>query len=209
MAALTADSLQQHHAPAREPMVLRARLSYLLMSLVVAWHSLAMVIAPAPDGSGFVQSLRLVLQPYLSLLRLDTTWNFFAPSVGRHTQFRYVIEDAAGEPHMFVPTEEANVSLAQYVWWREFKYLYEGVMESPQTRGEQVTALLCAKHASLQPAAVTLLELQEQEFWPADHLSGKNPLDDEFVMANTLSYLTCPNGPVPARRSPIRPVRRP
>ena len=45
----------------------RDRLIYLAMSAFVAWHTLAMVIAPAPDNSVIVQSLRGLFQPYLTL----------------------------------------------------------------------------------------------------------------------------------------------
>jgi hypothetical protein len=156
-----------------------------------------------------VQVLRGLLHPYLSLFRLDTTWNFFAPSVGRHAQFRYVIEDSAGTEHTFVPTEESSWFLPRYVWWREFKYLYDGVMESSDTRGDSVAALLCRMHASLEPVAVTLLQLQEQDFWPEDYLLGKRPLDPEYVSLNALTRVACGGEPASPRHSPIRPVRKP
>src|SRR5260370_30682135 len=60
----------------------RQRLTYLVMSAFVAWHTLAMVIAPAPESSVLVQTLRAALQPYLTLFRLDNPWNFFAPTIG-------------------------------------------------------------------------------------------------------------------------------
>ena len=48
----------------------RQRLTYLVMSVFVAWHTLAMVIAPAPDSSVLVGTLRAALQPYLTLFKL-------------------------------------------------------------------------------------------------------------------------------------------
>ena len=134
----------------------RQRLTYLAMSLVVGWHSLAMIVSPAPNGSAIVYSLRLLFHPYLALFRLETPWNFFAP-VGKHAEFRYVVEDAAGNQYTFVPSEEASRSLAGYVWWREFKYLNDGIMASPDFRGDAAGARLCQRHASLKPVSVTLL----------------------------------------------------
>src|SRR5439155_16029727 len=52
----------------------RQRLTYLAMSLFVAWHTLAIIIAPTPTGSGLVQSLRSLVQPYISFFRLDNQW---------------------------------------------------------------------------------------------------------------------------------------
>jgi hypothetical protein len=186
----------------------RNRLTYLVMSLVVGWHTLAMVVAPAPDSSVLVQSLHLLLQPYLSLFRLDTHWNFFAP-VGKHAQFRYVIEDSVGNKHIFVPTEESNLSLPAYVWWREFKYFDDGIMESPEALADTAGALLCRRHASLQPRSVTLVEVTEQDFWPEDELRGKHPLDPEFVIIDSLRRIECRNGSELPYRTPIRPLRKP
>jgi hypothetical protein len=179
----------------------RQRLTYLAMSLVVAWHSLAMVVSPAPNDSTLVQSLRFVFHPYLAFFRLETPWGFFAP-VGKHAQFRYVIEDAAGNAHTFMPTEEPSPSLAHYVWWREFKYLYDGVMANPEFRGDPAAALLCQRHASLKPLAVTLLEVTEQDYRPQDELLGKRPLDPEFVVIIPLRRVACPDSStLPARSS--------
>jgi hypothetical protein len=168
----------------------RERLTYLAMSLVVAWHSTALIVAPMPNGSTMAQTFGALLQPYLSLLRLDNQWNFFVP-VGRHAQFRYVVEDAAGKQHVFTPVDEASGSVARYVMWREFKYLYEGVMEAPAIRGERITTLLCQKHAALNPASVTLLQVQELDFWPDDYLRGRRPLEPEFTFVSTLTHIMC------------------
>src|SRR5215472_18059786 len=65
----------------------RDRLIYLAMSGFVAWHTLAMVLAPAPDNSVIAQSLRGLMQPYLTLFSLDNLWDFFAPTVGKDLNF--------------------------------------------------------------------------------------------------------------------------
>jgi hypothetical protein len=171
----------------------RQRLTYLVMSLVVAWHSLAMVVSPAPNDSTLVQSLRFLFHPYLALFRLETPWGFFAP-VGKHAQFRYVVEDSAGTAQTFVPSEEASRSLASYVWWREFKYLNDGVMANPEFRGDAAVALLCQRHAARKPFAVTLWEVVEQNYRPQDEILGKSPLDPEFVAVVPLRRVACPNG---------------
>jgi hypothetical protein len=168
----------------------RDRLLYAAMSLVVGWHSLAIIVAPTPDGSAIVQRLRALVQPYLSLFRLDNQWNFFVP-VGKHMQFRYVVEDAGGKRHVFVPVEEAADSIPRFVMWREFKYFYEGVMEAPDIRGAAIVAMLCRKHASLGPVAISLLQVQELEFSREAYLQGYRPLDPEFVAVNTLASIKC------------------
>jgi len=168
----------------------RERLTYLAMSLIVGWHSLAMIVAPTPDSSTMVQTLRFLLQPYLTLFRLDNRWNFFAP-VGKYMQFRYVVVDAAGKRHVFIPTEEASGTVARYVMWRELKYSYEAFLEAPGTLAAAVGARLCRKHASLNPVSISLLQVQELAFSPQDYLQGHRPLDPEFVTVNTLADTKC------------------
>ena len=75
---------------------LRERLTYTAMSVFLAWHTVAMVLAPAPDNSVIAIALRPLFQPYLSLLRQDNRWDFFAPTVETGTELRYTLEDAAG-----------------------------------------------------------------------------------------------------------------
>ena len=94
--------------------------------------------------------------------------------------------------------------LAGYVLWREFKYLYEGIMEDPEGRGDAIGAYLCRKHASLKPVSVTLVEVREQDFWREDYLRGKRPLDPGFAVANPLRRVECPTNPQAAGRRPLR-----
>lgn len=166
----------------------RERLTYLAMSVFVGWHTLAIVIAPAPD-SRMTERLRLLLQPYLTLFSLDTKWDFFTPDVSRKNQFRYVIRDSAGKEQTFVPADELNRLSPSFNW---FRLWYVTVMGSPDVHGDSVAAFFCRKHTALRPASITLLEIQEGYFWPDDHLNGKHPLDSEFVTVNTLKRVTCP-----------------
>jgi hypothetical protein len=165
----------------------RERLVYLAMSLFVAWHTLVMVVGP--NTSATAQSLRVVLQPYLSLFRLDSTWAFFAPSAGRHSQFRYVIKDAGGREHTFVPGKQVNWYLPTDMW---FKNWYYTIIEFPETFGDYFAAMACREHAALKPVSVTLLAIQEQDFTPEDHLRGGHPLDAEFIEVMTLRHVVCP-----------------
>jgi hypothetical protein len=168
----------------------RERLIYLGMSLIVGWHGFAIIIAPSPDSSAIVQTLRPIVQPYLSLFRLDDKWNFFVPA-GKFMHLRYVVEDAAGKQHLFIPAEDPSGSVARYAMWREFKYLYEGVMEIPEVRSEPFAALLCRKHAALDPVSISFLQVQELDFSPQDYLQGHRRFDPEFISVNTLATVKC------------------
>jgi hypothetical protein len=170
----------------------RERLSYVAMSAFVTWHTLAMVIAPAPDHSPSALFLRGLVQPYLSLFRLDNLWDFFAPNVNRLSDLHYVIEDAAGNRHSFAPGADLRWFYPTSIW---FKAWYYGIMEQPELYADAAAAIFCRQHAALHPAAITLLEYQEGILTPEDHLNGKHPLDEEFVHVNTVKRVQCPSQP--------------
>ena len=46
------------------------RVTYTAVSLFVAWHTIAMVVAPAPSTSDLIKGLRMVFDPYLERQRL-------------------------------------------------------------------------------------------------------------------------------------------
>ena len=169
----------------------RERLTYIVMSMFVVWHSLAIIVAPAPGNSVTVRDLRVLLQPYLTLLRLDNTWNFFAPTVGSMSmsQFRYVIEDKTGEKQTFMPEAEFGGLNASYLW---FKAWYNAITDNPEDYADIAATLYCRKHASRHPVSITLLEIQENDFKQTDFLAGKQRWDPEFVTVNTIKYVKCP-----------------
>jgi len=105
-------------------------------------------------------------------------------------QFRYVVEDAGGARHTFIPAEKLAKLLPTYIWITDW---YKAVSAAPDTYGETVGAALCREHAALRPTAITLMELEQKPFWPEDLLAGKHPLDSEFVNLNTIKTVQCPS----------------
>jgi hypothetical protein len=168
---------------------LRDRIAYAAMSALLVWHTIAMVVATAPESS-ITDAARTVFQPYLTLFRLDNNWGFFAPDVPRGWQFRYVIENSAGTKRTFIPENELSQLHPNSIW---FKDRYKEVMRSPDLYGDTVARELCRNHADLRPVSVTLLEVEQQDFGPEDRLDGKSPFDDEFLDVNTLRTVQCPS----------------
>lgn len=166
----------------------RERITYAAMSAFVAWHALATIIAPAPDGSEAVKALRIPFQPYLSLFKLDNQWDFFAPNVGTGSQFRYIVEDNGGNHHPFVPDRELNWFRPSFFWFRSW---FNVIFDNPETYADAGGAFFCQKHAALHPVAVILLEAAQGDFTPEDQLAGKRPLDPEFVTVTTVKKVEC------------------
>jgi hypothetical protein len=165
----------------------RQRLAYMAMSALIVWHGLAMVVAASPD-SAIARAARPLFGPYLTLLRLDNKWGFFAPNVDDGIQFRYVVEDASGQRHTFTPAEQLSRFHPTSLWIKDW---YKTVMMFPDAHGEGAAATLCREHAALRPLSITLLEVEQKEFLPEHQLSGKHPLDPEFVTVNTLMTVRC------------------
>jgi hypothetical protein len=164
------------------------RLTYVAMSLLLAWHTFAMVIGPAPESLA-TDAAHAVAQPYLTFFGLQHPWDFFAPTVDTGYHFSYVVEDKAGEKRSFTPADRLNNLHPISIWMKD---RYTKIMSMPETYGDAAGAALCLEHASLNPVSVTLLENQHKDFGPKDLLSGKLPSDAEFVRAKTLRTVTCP-----------------
>jgi hypothetical protein len=168
---------------------LKGRLAYLTMSAVVAWHTLAMVIAPAPD-SDVTLLARTVLQPYLTFFRLDNQWDFFAPTVGEGSRLRYDIQDKSGKTHAFLPADELRWYHPNFLWFRSWYYR---IIDDPDNYAEAAAAVLCREHAALAPLAITFYEIQEERFTREDYLSGKQRMDQGFFSVQMLRGMRCPD----------------
>jgi hypothetical protein len=165
----------------------RPRLIYLVMSAFAVWHTVAMVIAPAPRESELVQTQRAFLQPYLTLFKLDNPWNFFTPTI-RGAELRYAVEDAAGVRTEFASVGQTNWFHPEYIWLRDFNYT---MMDDPEIYADRAGELLCRKHASLHPVSITFVEREQRDFKAEDWLNGKRPHDPEFIRDNTLQTVQC------------------
>jgi hypothetical protein len=120
-----------------------------------------------------------VYQPYLTPLGLDGNWDFFSP-IGYGRQFGYVIEDADAKERTFMPILDVSWLLATRRWYER---VFETVMNQPELYGGHFARSYCARHAALNPVAVTLVEIPEVRYWPQDHLSGSRPNDPQFLMS--------------------------
>ena len=168
--------------------MLRSKLTYAAMSMLVAWHTLAIIFAPAQHSRAGVRALRLVLHPYLTLFALDNGWTFFAPNIIAGYQFRYRLEEADGT-RMFIPIENESRYSPHFWWIRQWQ---DAIVYRPQINADLAGRLLCREHPSLHPIAVTLMVVEKKDFNPEDHLRGNHPLDREFVNEKIVKRVPCP-----------------
>jgi hypothetical protein len=164
------------------------RLALIAMSALLIWPTAAMIIGPSPP-SAIANAARVVLGPYLTLLRLDNVWGFFAPDVKLGSHFSYVIEDAQGKTTTFTPADGLNRFHPNYIWLRD---RYARIMEEPDVYGDAAGAELCLKHASLNPVKVTLLQREQKAFGPHDRMAGQHPYSPRFLIEKTVRTVDCP-----------------
>jgi hypothetical protein len=143
-------------------------------------------------SSAMAQGLRVLLQPYLTMFRLDNSWGFFSPSVSSNPsgslRLSYVIENEAGEKHTFMPEGEYSRLEPRYFWFRGWHY---AVITNPEDYADVAAAFYCRKHAALRPASINLLALQDLEFTVTDFLAGKQRRDPEFVAVYPIKLVKC------------------
>jgi hypothetical protein len=166
----------------------RRRFLYGAMSALLVWHTLAMVVAPAP-GSDLTDGARSIMAPYLTLLGLDHGWSFFAPNVENGVIFRYEVEAPGGVRHIFTPSETLRWYHPSRRWTRD---RFRQMLDEPERYADVVAAALCRDHAELKPVSVTLIETEQKDFSREDRLAGKTPLDPEFLQNKTVKQVSCP-----------------
>jgi hypothetical protein len=168
--------------------LLSNRLLFWAASLFVAWHVAAMVVAPLTFEDEVDESfLRRIFHPYLMLFRLNHKWDFYAPSVDQGEQLRYAVEDAAGNIRTFSPIEDFSWWHPAY-WWHKARH--SQIILSTDI-SKSIVPSLCRQHGDLKPAAIILLQLQQEDFLRGDHRRGRHPLDPEFIQIIPLLRLEC------------------
>ena len=168
---------------------LGGRLAYIAASAFVTWHTLAVIVAPLPDSSAIARAVQPIFYPYLTLFMIGHTWDFYSPNVGTGHQLRYSVEGADGKTLTVSPIDEMSWWHPAY-WW--FKAWHTQIIAEPDEHGDGFAAFVCAQHAGLKPVAITLLEVQQADFVPADHLDGRHPLEPDYVNVNELKRIECP-----------------
>ena len=152
----------------------RERSIYSALSLFLAWHTVAIMLAPLPQKNMIVQEFRNLFQPYLTLTGTDTTWDFFSP-LSTSYLFQYALEDGSGNQFIFTPIADSSWLTPNHRWNER---IFATLISTPTLIGDYFTKRFCREHASLKPVAITLLYLEEKEFWPRDYLLGKQRTTD-------------------------------
>jgi len=145
---------------------------YTAVSAFLAWHSFVMLTAPLPEASAVAQALSPILHPYLSLFSLDNRWDFFAPSVRPGYELRYILETADGSSRVVVPMKKISWYNPYFIWTDMWQ---DAIIDHPETYADLAAGLFCREQGSLRPTAVSLMDVEQREFWPQDFWPARTP----------------------------------
>ena len=162
----------------------------LVASLFVVWHAFALVVAPFPP-SYLSGSVHAAIFPYLSVLYLDTDWNFFAPTPAPGRFVRYVIQARDGSSHAFRLTEDRRPGPSAM----RLRKVYDGIHQDRPEHYASVGRFLCRRHAGLEPVTVTFSVHRQIPITPEAYVAGRRPLDADLVEMETLPPVSCPEPP--------------
>jgi hypothetical protein len=164
------------------------RVAYTAMSLLLAWHTVAMFVGPAPQ-SDFTNAIQRIWAPYLILFRLENLWGFFAPNVRVYPRFNYVIEDASGKQTTFNPADGLSRFRPAQLWYQDW---FVNVIDNPDDYAESIAGDLCRLRAAMHPVKVTLLDVELGDYQPEDRRAGKHVTDSEFDEVTEIGTYECP-----------------
>ena len=170
-------------------MTIKHRVGYLIGSVFIVWHTLAIVfVAPWPFNNRVQDFLAPFFLPYTNSLRLDETWQFYGPDPGLGTVLRYGVTSAETQKyHRVNLTEDLDRSdPAFYRYTTVFIY----TVDYPAFR-TSLLEYLCRKHADLAPATVHLETFRQRPLTREAYLRGDRPLDAAYLRRSDVARVSC------------------
>ena len=157
-------------------------------SVFVVWHTLAIVLAPAP-ASAAVLALYRFTRPYVHFFNLNNQWKYFV-RIGYGGNVDYAVDGAEGEKARFtMPPQYDHRNLAYFQYFHIQNELFGG--NPPQDLLKDLAHYYCRKHAVLNPRRVEFILRIQKEIKPDDFAKGFSPSDATFVREATLAPVEC------------------
>lgn len=130
---------------------------------------------------------------YLSVLRLNRAWPFYAPNPQLGIIMRYETVDAHGKSQVHPLTEAYGRYQHAYARYSNvFVYLFE-YPDYTRERGfdKSVARYICEQHKQEDVREINFIVLNQKIFTHEDYQNGKDPLDPEFVERKVFGPYSC------------------
>ncbi len=162
-------------------------LLWVLASLFVVWHSLVLIVTPAP--SSYLQKIFQDLSwPYVRFFQLESGWGFFAPEPVRGKQLRYVVLNARHQSQEYRLTESLQRSSPSYL---RYTTLFGNIHPGRPALMKSAAQYLCRRHAGDSPRSITFIVRHQLLITPEEYETGKRSLTPEFIRIETLPPVPC------------------
>lgn len=168
----------------------RSALAELGLATVVAWHALAIAVAPYP-GCRLKAAVHPWFEPYLRAFYLEHDWRFFGPLPAAGRLLRARVTDGDGAIHEIPLTEAA--SRESPLFFRRLR-LWDAVGPARPETTRSVSLHLCRLHAGLRPRSVQLVRLHQLTVDDEQYRAGVRPLDPLALEREPLAPVACPAG---------------
>lgn len=165
------------------------RFLYLIASIFIVWHSLAIIIGPAP-GSYLMSKVYPIFKPYLIAFHINNEWGFFAPDPAKGSLLRYIIVDDKNQEHVFKLTENLRRNGHGFL---RYTSLYLTIARNNENFVVSAANYLCAKHNDINSKQIQFFMGHQQAITPDEFIAGHRPLDDKYMSVEYLPSLSCNN----------------
>lgn len=166
---------------------------FVIFSVFIVWHLIGIsVVGPLYNRNPY-SSLSNIYANYLSILRLNRAWPFYAPNPQLGIIMRYETVDALGKSQIHRLTEAFGRYQHAYARYSNvFVYLFEDPDYTRQ-RGfdKSVAGYLCRQHKNDDIKSINFIVLNQTEYTHLDYKQGKNPLDPEFIDRKVFGPYPC------------------
>ncbi len=161
--------------------------SSFLVSFFLAYHVLAISIAPAPD-SYLRRQIIPFFQPYLTLFRLGNHWAYFAPDPASGILLRYRLRGSDGKIYIFKLTEDL---VRRDPNFSRLASLFSKLPEMNPKYKASAACYLCGMHAELHPIQFEWIQGHQIRLSPWEWRRGGRPLDDDFMKIKPEEWIAC------------------
>jgi len=166
---------------------------YVLMSLFIIWHVVGIAIVGPFDRSYMRDGLMKIYRPYLAFFHLNQSWPFYAPNPFPGSILNYQTTDASGVTRVYPLTQgREKFDHAYFRYTNFYAYLFSDPKYT-QKKGydKSVARFLCNRHFKENIVSIEFVLLSQKPFSREDYLSGKRPLDPEFLKETRFGPYPC------------------
>ena len=162
-------------------------------SIFIVYHVVGIAfVGPAAD-SYIRNKMWPYYETYLSALRIDGGWSFYAPDPSYGTIISYEAISEGGEKQIYpLSHKRPKIERGYFLYTNFFNYALNDPAEAAE-KGyiDSMVRYLCDQNSDFPAHEITFIEQSQTAFRYTDYLNGHRPLDPEFLEETRHGPYTC------------------